>query len=336
MKNKIWLIITSLIVINVCLVGLYFKYNQLEPKKMEPTNESNMISEQIQAQVDCTDNNLNLIDSNIIAKLDNHDVSSNPELIDQIQDSQHQYHIFFDVGQVLLDNSSTGAAKAVGVSNMFWYTVKHKKTPESFEIQSRLFDFIDYCTQEPRGHALFNNQKMPHLICEWAKGKINTSEVLKIVTHYQAKAQEFFKSDEEKNLVFGALNLFKPDVICNIQKPINKMVDLFDKYCENFPNQVYILSNWDRESAALIRKKFPQIFGKIPSKNIFFSGDIGELKPELNAFIYVTTKLNLDPRSCILIDDNAENIKAAKSLGWKTILHKNPERTAHKLHRITK
>lgn len=253
-----------------------------------------------------------------------------------IQDEPQKLHIFFDVGQVLLDNSSTGAAKAVGVSHMFWYTVKHKKTPESKDIQSRLFDFIDYCTKRPRGHALFNGQPLPGLMCDWAKGLINTQEILKIVTHYNTQAKEFFESEEEKNLVFGALNLFKPDVISDIQKPIVKMVNLFEYCCQNFPDQVYILSNWDRESAALIRKKFPKIFNLIPKDHIFFSGDIGELKPEKSAFNYVTDKLNINPKSCILIDDNAENIKMARSLGWKGIIHKTPERSTRKLKRLTK
>jgi len=256
----------------------------------------------------------------------------------QICDYQesHQKHIFFDVGDVLLTSSSTGAAKAVGVSHMFWYTFKHKKTPESKDIQSRLFEFIDYCTKRPRGHALFNKQPLPGIMCDWAKGKINTSEILKIVTHYEKEAQEFFISDEEKNLVFGALNLFKPDVICNIQRPITKMVELFEHACQQFPGHVYILSNWDRESAALIRQKFPQIFTKIQEDHIFFSGDIGVLKPEISAFEYVTDKLKIDPRSCILIDDNTENIKVIRSLGWKGILHKHPERSARKFRRLTK
>lgn len=252
-----------------------------------------------------------------------------------VYQATNQKHIFFDVGQVLLNNSNTGAAKAVGVSHMFWYTVKHKKTPDSKDIQARLFDFIDYCTKRPRGHALFNGQPLPGIMCDWAKGKIATSEILKIVTHYEKEAKEFFVSEEEKNLVFGALNLFKANIICNIQKPITKMIDLFKHACEKFPNQVYILSNWDRESAELIQTKFPQIFGLIPKEHVFFSGEIGELKPEKAVFEYVTNKLNIDPNSCILIDDNSENIKVAKTLGWKGILHKHPERTTRKFKRLT-
>lgn len=331
-KKQIWLLTGLLIVIGSALT-LYWNYN---PKRSTMPN----YDYQTQSQAYTENKNANLDEQDqaepaivIDANLSNinHETPSQTS-----QNCDHKYHIVFDVGQVLLDNSNTGAAKAVGMSNMFWYTVKHKKTPESKDIQARLFDFIDYCTKLPRGHALFNGQPLPGIMCEWAKGKINTSEILKIVTHYEAQAKEFFKSEEEKNLVFGALNLFKPDVICNIQKPITKMVELFEDCCKNFPNQVYILSNWDQSSALLIRKKFPQIFTKIPADHILFSGDIGEVKPQASAFNYLTDRFKTCNDTFILIDDNPENVKMARSLGWKAILHKHPERTARKLKRLTK
>ncbi len=336
MKRQIWLLTGLLIVIGSALT-LYWNYN---PKGSAMPN----IDYQTQANtsIDCQTAVTDIADQAEQASLSdqilsNHDTQASNHNTAQVQpDCKHKFHIVFDVGQVLLDNSSTGAAKAVGMSHMFWYTVKHKKTPESKDIQARLFDFIDYCTKLPRGHALFNGQPLPGIMCEWAKGKIDTSEILKIVTHYETQAKEFFKSDEERNLVFGALNLFKPDIICNIQKPITKMVELFDDCCKNFPNQVYILSNWDRESAALVRKKFPQIFTKIPANHILFSGDIGEVKPQASAFNYLTERFKTCNDTFILIDDNAENVKVARSLGWKAILHKHPERTARKLKRLTK
>lgn len=244
------------------------------------------------------------------------------------------YHIFFDIRHVLLHTSGTAAAKAVGVSNMFWYTVKHKKTPNHLEIQARLFEFMDYCTKLPRGAALFNNEPMPALMCEWASGKITAKHFLDTVLSYKKEIKEFFISEEEKNLVLGTLKVFKPNVICNIQRPIHKMITFFQECCKDFPEQIFILSNWDRESAHLIIKEFPQIFDKLNRDHIIFSGDIGKLKPEVDIFNYVTKEMNLDPAKCVLIDDIAENIRAAKELGWRTILHKNTDRTIHKIKKI--
>ena len=245
------------------------------------------------------------------------------------------FHLFFDVGQVLLQSSGPTAAKAVGVSNMFWYTVKHKKTPESAEIQARLFEFMDFCTKKPRGLALFNNQPMPHLMCRWAKGQINSKEFIDTVLSYKTQAQTFFKSDEEKNLVLGTLNLFEPNTICSIQRPITKMVNFFEDCCHAFPNRVCILSNWDKESALLIRKQFPEIFNAIAKDHIFFSGDTGHLKPEADTFDYIIKKLNLNPKACILIDDNKLNIEVAQSLGWKTVLYTDADTAISEIKKIT-
>jgi len=242
-----------------------------------------------------------------------------------------EYHLFFDIRHILLENSGSAAAKEVGVSNMFWYTVKHQKTPNHIEIQNRLFEFMDYCTQKPRGLALLNNELMPYLMCQWASGKITAQEIIDTLFNYKKEIKEFFVSTEEKNLVLGALNLLKPEVICRIQKPNNKMIHLFQKYCEALPDKVYILSNWDSESAELIYQKYPEIFDKINHDHIFFSSKIGKLKPEIAVFNYVTHHLKLKPQTCVLIDDSPENVRVAKSLGWKTVLHKDSETTTKEL-----
>ena len=257
-----------------------------------------------------------------------------PILSNELAIDNNNYHIFFDVGHVLLHNSGTMAAKAVGVSNMLWYTVKHKKTPDHKEIQGRLFAFIDHCTKRPRGSALFNDEQLPGLMCDWVKGHIKSTELLNTILSYEKEANEFFISTEEKNLVLGTLALFKPDVICKIQRPVAKMVKFFQDCNQAFPGRIYILSNWDGESAKLVRKKYPQIFNIIKAQNIFFSGDIGQVKPEASVFNYITDHLNLDPKKCILIDDNQVNIAAAEALAWQTILHTSPEDTILRLKGI--
>lgn len=244
------------------------------------------------------------------------------------------YHLFFDLRHILLHSSGTTAAKELGVSNMFWYTVKHKHTPNHLEIQARLFEFMDYCTQQPRGTALFNNEPMPAIMCQWISGQLSTQQFLDSLLSYRKEIKEFFSSQEEQNLVLGTLELLKPDIICKIQRPINKMVAFFQECCNQFPGQIYILSNWDRESANLIRCQFKQIFGHLDQDHIIFSGETGKLKPELDCFKSITESKKLDPKRCVLIDDSPENIRIAKSLGWHTILHKNTDRTMHKIKKL--
>jgi hypothetical protein len=339
-RNSRWLVITSLIIIAGAGV-LFFNRKQTSlPSEhvCHPTEVTTLVAPDF--LVTQQTNNTADLEKSASPKIGQTNVeivdtetASLPQVISK-KLAHEPYHIFFDVRHILLHSSGTTAAKAVGVSNMFWYTVKHKKTPNHLEIQARLFEFMDYCTKQPRGTALFNNEPMPALMCQWAKGELTAKQFLDTVLSYKKEIKEFFVSEEEKNLVLGTLEVFKPDVICNIQRSTTKMVNFFQECCQNFPGQIYILSNWDHESASLIRKQFPQIFEMLDQDHIIFSGDIGKLKPEPEIFNYVTQTMHLNPQKCILVDDSPENIRAAKALGWGTILHKTSERTTHKVKKI--
>jgi putative hydrolase of the HAD superfamily len=50
------------------------------------------------------------------------------------------------------------------------------------------------------------------------------------------------------------------------------------------------------------------------------SGDLGMKKPDLNFYRQALTILKAKPEECIFIDDIKENINAAASLGFKTVL----------------
>lgn len=288
-------------------VGLKFFRSELDSKKIEIGSISREPLEPIEAK---------LPDLNIT--------------IDTTDKIPVKWHIFFDLRQ-LLQSSSSGAAKAIGVSNIFWYSVKHKRKPDHLELQARLFKFMDHCTKVPRGCARFNDELLPNLMCQWICGQLKTAQLIDQVLRFKIEAKEFFESEEEQNLVLGILDLFRPQTLASLQKPQPKMIKVFEDCCQKFPNQVYILSNWDAESAKLVRQKFPQIFNKISPDHILLSGETGYIKPNPEAYTYITKKLNLNPKNCILIDDCRESIATAKSLGWKTILHNEAQRTAKRL-----
>lgn len=332
-KNKRWLIITSLIILTGILAGRLFlsHKNNLPVEQQNPPTEllaeQQTSSEPIVIKLPSPENKDLAPQNETVLILPNQELTP-PILPDQ------PYHLFFDLRHILLHSSGTTAAKAVGVSNMFWYTVKHKHTPNHLEIQARLFEFMDYCTKQPRGAALFNNEPMPAIMCQWICGALTTQQFLDTLLSYQTEIKEFFVSQEEKNLVLGTLELLKPDVICKIQRPITKMVTFFQECCKQFPDQIYILSNWDRESVNLIRREFSQIFDSLPAHHSIFSGETGKIKPHADSFNEITQRMNLDPKKCVLIDDSPENVRAAKALGWRTILHKNTDRTIHKIKKL--
>jgi HAD superfamily hydrolase (TIGR01509 family) len=60
-------------------------------------------------------------------------------------------------------------------------------------------------------------------------------------------------------------------------------------------------------------------------ERIFLSYDLKMRKPDAEIFITVAEKLAASPGECLFIDDLEENIEAAKSLNFNTILFQNAE-----------
>jgi putative hydrolase of the HAD superfamily len=61
------------------------------------------------------------------------------------------------------------------------------------------------------------------------------------------------------------------------------------------------------------------------------SHEVGAIKPQKEIFAHALKKLNLRAYECIFIDDKAENIAAAKALGFTAINFKNAEQLASEL-----
>ena len=54
-------------------------------------------------------------------------------------------------------------------------------------------------------------------------------------------------------------------------------------------------------------------------KKVFFSNEIGLKKPYEGIFRFILGNTRIEPGNCIFIDDNIENIKTAKRLGFRCI-----------------
>lgn len=69
-------------------------------------------------------------------------------------------------------------------------------------------------------------------------------------------------------------------------------------------------------------------------EEIFLSHEIGLLKPNPHAFLYVLRQIDCEPAETILIDDNPNCTEAAGRLGMETVLFKDAAKTAHSLSTI--
>ncbi len=67
---------------------------------------------------------------------------------------------------------------------------------------------------------------------------------------------------------------------------------------------------------------------------LFFSSEIGFVKPEKGAFLYVLKKIKRKPQQCLFIDNNVKNVKAAKKLGMNVILFESESQFKSELKRF--
>ena len=96
-------------------------------------------------------------------------------------------------------------------------------------------------------------------------------------------------------------------------------------------HKVYLLSNAISSYLRSILEKYDlyKCFDKT-----FISAEIHKIKPHADYFLHVTNELNLDPKDCIMIDDNPTNIAGAESVGINGIVFKDVDDLKTNIERI--
>lgn len=77
--------------------------------------------------------------------------------------------------------------------------------------------------------------------------------------------------------------------------------------------RVAILSNLAAYNAVSILRKFPDFFSVTPHN--FFSFELGLHKPDPAIYTAVCQALRVTPEQCLFLDDNADNVAGAQSIG---------------------
>ena len=67
--------------------------------------------------------------------------------------------------------------------------------------------------------------------------------------------------------------------------------------------------------------------------NLFFSNEVGLMKPQKEFYQYALKKIGAKPENCLFIDDKEKNVEAAKKLGINSFQFKNKEQMLKQLKR---
>lgn len=116
------------------------------------------------------------------------------------------------------------------------------------------------------------------------------------------------------------INLFKERWSEMLHSEALGTLDIFYELRKKY--KVYGLTNWSAETIEFLYKKFPffQDFD-----GIVVSGQEKMIKPNLEIYKLILDRYSLDPKMTVFIDDNEENIAAAKIMNINAIHFKGVE-----------
>jgi HAD superfamily hydrolase (TIGR01509 family) len=127
-------------------------------------------------------------------------------------------------------------------------------------------------------------------------------------------APEHLSKEDQKQVQRMLGTFFNPQALAICMKPIEVAVNLMKRTANKSP--LYILSNWDTDSFMPFYDKYGRsVLEPVEKKHIVISAMTGYLKPQTGMYQYLLSKHNLDPKECLLIDDQKENVTAAQELG---------------------
>ncbi len=252
--------------------------------------------------------------------------------------------LLLDIGGLFLQFSKFAYAKKVGLGRLLGYAICDMQKP--WDIKDVIFDVIKKVPVQlkPGVKPLCDKKgkEMPPLVCAYQSGSITNEDALCLVSQTcdELCEKSYFISARQADVVRRACTLvFTPEYAAGCVYELRGGVRLLQELaCEKDEqgNKKYLivaLSNWDKHSAAIIKKQYPHIFECFD--HVYFSGDIGASKPNFSAYAYPIEKLGLKKEDCVFVDDQIENIKAAQEFGiGHTILYKNAKQARAELCKL--
>lgn len=239
--------------------------------------------------------------------------------------------IVWDLGYVCLAPGKFTMAWSIGLPSLIY----HKVTGGG-DVKKKMFDFLTdtFGKQQPINPKDPQNQWtyvmgdgfiLPEIWCEHMKGKYTGAEILEKSYPY---LETYFTSTSERNLIKSLMqHVFDPKKFSEHMHPIEETIQLMNDLMQQGDTTCMILSNFAMDAFTEMHNK-PEsqaLFKHINKDHLIVSGDVGMLKPHQDIYEYLKEKLiahdsrfadqSFLARECIFIDDQIENIIAARKQG---------------------
>ncbi len=227
--------------------------------------------------------------------------------------------IIFDITGVLFKENKNGFAKKIGFGTIARYTFTHWKTP-GYTCLSMLNTMSCDSRHSPTTPIKLNGYLMPQCIVDLHQGSKTCAQTRAEITKYieQLHTQNYFKSTMEKDITQHIVDLiFDPEQLPDLTKPIAPMVKLA-RQLKAAGYQLYLLANLPDELFQIISTTYPNIVELFDGKII--SSQVNMVKPNIQIFSHFLETYQLNPETCVLIDEQEENIAAAQQVGITSIM----------------
>jgi FMN phosphatase YigB (HAD superfamily) len=236
-------------------------------------------------------------------------------------------NIVWDLGGVLLKENKLKIFWSLGILDLILYGIfSILSFSNPFKIRDRLFYFLDiYFNNTNNDSYNDNDYHIPKIMVLWLEGMVSGYEIIDklniIIDEYYFTKTKYIRFNIEYRLIKKiVLFIFDPNILPSFIEPVKGAENILN-YCKDMGLNMFILSNWDRNSFKNIYYMNQNlcIFKFFDYKNIVISGDIGKIKPSKDIYLKFVNMLNIDPKATLFIDNDLYNINTLKDLGFKYI-----------------
>lgn len=239
--------------------------------------------------------------------------------------------LLWDLGGVLFEPNKIGVAMEIGLTNFASHAFWDLSSPD---ITTTLFDVLTMMMPNDKRFPLIagsnTGKHLPPIMSHWQAGTVTGQEIINR-SHKLLKdlyKYDYFESKDHMLLISRCIHkMFDAQVLANNIDLAPEGIRLLEESARmknddgTKKHRLFVFSNWDHISFDIFRKKHIQLFNMF--EGIVISGHIKRVKPAKDSFDYIIETYNLDPKECILIDDQSMNIKGARRSGMQAALISN-------------
>ncbi len=236
--------------------------------------------------------------------------------------------IVFDLGDIhwYVSEARFGVhtAWAMGPWTIIKYLVLDHKIPSRSLAFDALQQFPLAAEEGFKPAHTKSGHEFPYVLCAYQAGRITSAEVQAMAHKTLPKLD--FVSQRQRDLATRLIAaMFNPDIHASSTYMIPEGIKIVRELAAQTKDdgtkkyKVVALSNWDRESFAKVKERFPEEFALFD--DIIISGDIGTIKPNHAAFGALLKKHGFNKENYIFVDDQKENIDVAIDFGIKNSMH---------------